>query len=55
VGWGRARLAQGRRAEALPVLREGEAVWRTFAPGSPAAAEAARWLSLAQTPGRHQN
>lgn len=44
VGLGRARLAQGRAADALPPLEIAHGFWREFAPASRWAGEAALWL-----------
>jgi tetratricopeptide (TPR) repeat protein len=48
IGLGRARLAQGRPAEALPLLAEADAFWRGFDGESRWAGEAALWLGRCQ-------
>ena len=44
IGLGRARLAQGRAADALPPLETAHKFWREFAPDNRWAGEAALWL-----------
>jgi serine/threonine protein kinase len=44
TGLGRARLEQGRPADALPSLEKAHAFWREFAPDNRGAGEAALWL-----------
>ncbi len=52
VGLGRAHLAQGQAAEALPPLEQAEQFWRGFDPASTQAGAAAQWLARAQAAGR---
>jgi tetratricopeptide (TPR) repeat protein len=49
VALGRAHLATGDNAAALPLLTEADLFWRDFAPRSTDAADAARWLAAART------
>jgi serine/threonine-protein kinase len=44
LGLGRARMGLGREAEALEPLEQADRLWRGWAPESPYAREAARWL-----------
>ena len=44
TGLGRARLEQGRAADALPSLEKAHTFWREFAPDNRGAGEAALWL-----------
>ena len=48
VGLGRAHLAQGDAARALPPLEHADRFWRGFDPASPSATAAAHWLARAR-------
>lgn len=54
VAIGRARLGLGDAAQALPVLQRAVTYWQGFDPANPSAAEAARWLAVAQRGGALQ-
>jgi tetratricopeptide (TPR) repeat protein len=51
-GLGRAHLAQGEPAKALPLLEQANAFWRGSDPASRSAAEASQWLDRARAAAR---
>ena len=48
VGLGRAHMAQGNAAQALPLFEQADQFWRTFDPSNRSATEAADWLARAR-------